>query len=809
MREKKQDCWKIVYNSFDPEKESLREALCAVGNGYFVSRGAVPESSASEIHYPGTYMAGVYNRIPSHIAGRTIYNEDLVNCPNWLCLTFRVGDDEWFCPSSTTILFYRQELDMQGSTLTRLMRVKNWKGQITTIKTVLFVHMEHPHLGFMRYCITPENYSEILSVRTMIDGSVRNTGVERYRKLNSKHLVIQKKGLFSPSGIYLSAQTSRYKIKISLASKTGLLCGKKKLAPRIQNFSSNETIGQELVFKAEKNRTYTALKTAALFTSNDDVSHPLDAAIRLVRKTHGFKNHLASHHRRWKRLWDKVDIQIAGNAFSQKALRFHVFHLLQTASPNTVKLDVGIPPRGLHGEAYRGHIFWDEIFILPFYDLHFPDITKTALLYRHRRLPAARRYARENGYSGAMFPWQSGMRGQEETQVIHLNPLSGKWGPDHSRTQRHVSLAIAYNVWEHFKRTSDVNFLRSWGAEIILSISQFFATLVSYDPFDGRYHTSGIMGPDEFHERLPSRPNEGLKDNAYTNIMIAWLLRRAVELIEILPDREKKRILKKLKCKTSDLEKWNDIAHKMAVYMNKDGIVSQFDGYFSLKEIDWNKYRKKYRDLHRMDRILKAEGRSPDDYKISKQADFLMLFYLLPLSEVKEIFQQLGYPFSREHLKKNYEYYLKRTSHGSTLSRVVHCFIADIIGRRDEAWKYYIDVLESDLHDTQGGTTPEGIHTGVMGGSLDIALRGFAGINTLKDRIHVYPSLPKNWRKMRFKFCYRKKWISVSVTNSFFSFLIHGRKNESFPVPIQICGKLHYCVQGRRYKVKISKPFVR
>ena len=402
-----------------------------------------------------------------------------------------------------------------------------------------------------------------------------------------------------------------------------------------------------------------------------------------------------------------------------------------------------------------------------------------------------------------MYPWQSGMNGQEETKTIHLNPMTGIWGDDHSCMQRHVSLAIAYNAWEHYKRTGDLDFFAECGAEIILSIAQFFVSLTYYDTRDKRYHTKNIMGPDEFHENIPGSSQAGVKDNAYTNLMITWLLMRSLDTVALLPDKDEKRILKKIKLTTADLDKWNDIAHKMYINMNEQGIVSQFEGYFSLKELDWKKYREKYRNIHRMDRILKAEGKSPDDYKVSKQADFLMLFYLLPLSEVKEIFKKLGHRFSRELLKKNFSYYIKRTSHGSTLSRVVHCFICDTMGRKEDAWKFYIDVLESDIYDTQGGTTPEGIHTGVMGGSIDIAIRGFAGINTLKDMIHVYPSLPRNWKKMKFKFCYRGKWITVWLSHTTFSFFIHGRKKESVPFPIQVSGKRHYCTAGKKYTIKL------
>ena len=144
---------------------------------------------------------------------------------------------------------------------------------------------------------------------------------------------------------------------------------------------------------------------------------------------------------------------------TQLAIRLHVFHLLQTVSPNTLDLDVGVPARGLHGEAYRGHVFWDELFVFPYLNLHQPQLTRSLLLYRWRRLPEARQAAVEDGHLGAMYPWQSGSNGREETQVVHFNPLSGRWLTDASHLQRHVNLAVAYSFWKYFQATADLEFM--------------------------------------------------------------------------------------------------------------------------------------------------------------------------------------------------------------------------------------------------------------------------------------------------------------------------------------------------------------
>ena len=193
----------------------------------------------------------------------------------------------------------------------------------------------------------------------------------------------------------------------------------------------------------------------------------------------------------------------------QLLLRFHIAHVLQVCSRHTADYDAGVPARGLNGEAYRGHVFWDELFIYPYLNFRLPEITRELLMYRYRRLGEARAAAREAGYKGAMFPWQSGSDGTEETQVVHLNPLSGQWDPDLHHNQRHVNAAIFYNVWHYYQATDDADFLREHGAEIMLEIARFWASIAHFNPERDRYEIHGVMGPDEFHEKYPGAAEGG------------------------------------------------------------------------------------------------------------------------------------------------------------------------------------------------------------------------------------------------------------------------------------------------------------
>ncbi len=803
IKDCKIDNWKLQYNGFDSEQESLRESLCMLGNGYLGTRGAATEALPSEIHYPGTYIRGLYNRLPTHIAGRTIYNEDMVNCPNWLYLTFRVDDGEWFCPGVSPLLSYKITLNIREGMLVREMRFKSKNGRRTKVVESRLVHMSKPHLAALSYTITPENYDGNIVVHSLLDGAVLNMNVKRYRQLNFHHWKTHSLGRFSDNGVYLGLRTTQSKIELAQAARLRVFInGREKNVSMEEIQHGKNVIGLQAGIRVRQGQSLSLEKTVTVYSSRDREAEgkPIEAAVKEVSSASRFERLRESHCRAWERLWDRYDMTIKGDAFSQNVLRFHMFHLLQTASPLCGDRDAGLPARGLHGEAYRGHIFWDELFVLPAFNMNSPSVTKNILLYRFRRLNKAREYARNNGYQGAMFPWQSGSTGEEETQEVHLNPLSGKWGPDYSRLQRHVSLAIAYNVLKYWQTTGDRDFLENQGAEILLAIAKFFASLMEYDRNDDRFHSRRVMGPDEFHEKFPNSDIPGINDNAYTNVMVVWLLNEVYEVISVLSAKVRSRLLKKLKITPEEMGCWDEIIRKTKVSV-RDGIIEQFSGYFRLRELNWEMYRKKYKDIHRLDRILKAEGRSPDAYKVSKQADVLMLFYVLSLPEIKRVMEKLGYGFDRSMVKKNYEYYLQRTSHGSTLSKVVHCYVANLLGREKEGWRWFQEVLNSDLRDVQGGTTPEGVHLGVMGGSVDVVLRSFAGIEITDNHLRIKPNLPRAWDKLGFKFVYRKQLIALEVTRRELSLkLLRGAR----PLSVEINSEMKIVPIGRTLKVTLK-----
>ena len=757
-----EDNWKLQYKDYDPTKEKSREALLTTGNGFFGTRGALEETSSSEFNYPGTYIAGMYNCLVTQISGRDIENEDFVNVPNWLKINFKIDDENWFNPNETMINSIHRELDFRNGLLSKTMIVTDDEGRQTKIESLRLASMANMHLAAIKYRITPLNYSGSMSFCSSLDGTHKNEGVKRYKTLNQQHLEpIEQGGEGNTS--FLKVKTTQSNIEIVEAAKLQF-----RVNGNEQQLEKGISVDDGVVYtlidhQAKQGEVIEIEKMVSIHTTQFDNKDLLKLALWDVENMHSFDELLVDSSKAWEGIWEETDIKIEGDRLSQKLLRLHVYHLMVSASPNNIHLDASVTARGLHGEAYRGHIFWDELFILPFYDIHFPDIARSILMYRYRRLEKAREYAKEFGFEGALFPWQSGSDGREETQVVHLNPVSGEWGEDHSSLQRHVSLAIAYNTWQYFHITNDIDFLEKYGAEMFLDICRFWVGKAEKNTKTGKYSIKGVMGPDEFHEMYPEADEGGLKDNAYTNIMVSWMLGTVPELLLKISESSRKDILTKISLQESELKNWEEIRLQLNLVISDEGIISQYDGYFKLKELDWDYYREKYSNIYRMDRLLKAEGKSADNYKVAKQADTLMTFYNFNKEKVDQILVDLGYNLPDDYLLKNLDYYLARTSHGSTLSRVVHAQLADMAGDAELSWTLYSDALSSDYNDIQGGSTAEGIHAGVLSGTVMIDMSTYAGVDFRGDSLLIEHSLPKQCKRMVFQLKFKNVHYKLSI----------------------------------------------
>jgi alpha,alpha-trehalase len=802
--------WSLVYDEFKPDQQGLREALCTLGNGYFATRGAAPEAAADEVHYPGTYLAGGYNRRKTEIAGRVIENEDLVNFPNWLPLKFRVDDGPWFDLRKVDILSFRQQLDLKDGTLTRKVRFCDDENRTSTLVCRRFVHLSRRHLAGLQLELKAEDWSGRVEFLSALDGRVNNSGVERYQKLESKHHEPVEMEQVDEETVYLRVRALQSNLEVANSSRTRAYHRNQQLHPERELVNEpGGLIGQKFAVDLNEGSSVTVEKMVSLFTSKDRaISECGLASKNELEGIDRFDELQQRHSLAWELLWRRFDIAMdvengkATQHHPALVLRLHVFHLVQTASPNTKDLDVGVPARGWHGEAYRGHIFWDELFIFPLLNLRMPEITRSLLNYRYRRLDAARDEAEKAGFDGAMFPWQSGSSGREESQVLHLNPESGRWLADNTHLQYHVSADIAYNVWQYFQVTDDLEYLLFYGAEIILEVARFFASLTTYNDELDRYEICGVMGPDEYHDSYPGAEEPGLDNNAYTNVMVVWVLTTALDVLDRLPELRYDELHDLLELEQDEIDRWRDISTKMRLCFH-DGVISQFENYENLEEFDWEGYREKYDNIQRLDRILEAEDDTPNKYKASKQADVLMLFYLFSDEELGELFEQMGYSFDADIKQRNIDYYLARTSHGSTLSRVVHSWVTANCDRA-QSWNLFLDALKSDVSDIQGGTTPEGIHLGAMAGTVDLVQRSYAGIEIRGDDVLRFnPQLPNELSRLHLDLRWRAHSLAVTITSE--RLKIAARKSSANPIRIGFSGDTYELEAGQEREFPLQQ----
>ncbi len=799
------DGWHVVYREDDPVHQGMREALLTLGNGYLGTRGARAESTDDGLHYPGTYLAGCYNRLTTVIDSGEVSEESLVNAPNWLPITFSVAGGPFLGESGAEVLDGVTSLDLARGALLRRFRVVDRAGRSTAVVERRVVSMSEPHTLAIEVSLVAENWSGELRLRSGLDAGVANDQTVEGRLLAHRHLDDIEVGEDAPEVCWLRATTSQSHVVIAEAARTRLACGAERARHLV---ASDRRVAHELVAELVEGSRATLEKLVTINTSRDRaISEPLEAARDGVARAGSFAEVVAAHRAVWAYLWQRSRVELSTTARDgdlegpSTVARLHMFHLLQVASPHVVDLDTGIPARGLAGEGYQGHIFWDGLFCFPVLNFRFPEVAFSLLGYRWRRLPAARRAAAADGHRGAMFPWRSGSDGSDQTSRVLFNPRSGRWMRDRSHLQRHVGLAVAFEQWQHWQTTADKVFFGRSGAEVLFEIARYFADLCTFDDSIGRFRIRGVMGPDEFHDGYPWAPDHGIDDNAYTNVMTAWLLRRAASVVELARAMKGAGWLEELGIDDDEIRRWQRITAELYVPFH-DGVISQFAGYERLQPLDLAAYSKRYGNIGRLDLILEAEGDAVNRYQVTKQADVLMLFYLLSAEELREILHGLGYKLTAQTIRRTVEYYAARAVHGSTLSAVVHAWVTARLDRR-ASWQQFQRALAADVADTQGGTTGEGIHLGAMAGTIDLLQRCYSGLEVRGDALWLNPVLPEEISRLRLGIVYRQHWVDLDIGHD--RLVIGAAPTQAQPVSVVVRSRRYRLRPGQQIEVALAQ----
>ena len=729
--------WMIQYDKQEVGKRSYgQESLMSLGNGYLGLRGAPLWATCSDNHYPGLYVAGVFNHTSTEVAGHDVINEDMVNWPNPQLIKVYIDNE---LVDFEAAIEKNSSIDFKNGLQIESYNVSLAKGSLTLV-TTKFVDPIHFHdFGFVGEIIA--DFSGKLRIETFIDGSVLNQNVERYRDFDSKEFEVTQ----IADGL-LVAKTRTTDIELAVATKTYL-----NGQPLKKVESGNSEIFKESIEVDLLKNQEVQFEKSIVIASSYETKNPVEFVLTELAATSVSKIQ-ENNANYWEKVWQDGDIVIeSDHADLQRMVRMNIFHIRQAAQHGANQfLDASVGSRGLTGEGYRGHIFWDEIFVLPYYAANEPETARDLLLYRINRLTAAQENAKVDGEIGAMFPWQSGLIGDEQAQFVHLNTVNNEWEPDNSRRQRHVSLAIVYNLWIYLQLTDDESILTDGGLDLLIETTKFWLNKAELGS-DSRYHIAGVMGPDEYHEAYPGQEG-GICDNAYTNLMLTWQLNWLTELS-----------VKGFEIPADLLEESQKVRENLYLDIDENGVIAQYAKYFELKEVDFAAYEAKYGDIHRIDRLMKAEGISPDEYQVAKQADTLMLMYNLGHEHVIKLVKQLGYELPKNWLKVNRDYYLARTVHGSTTSRPVFAGIDVKLGDFDEALDFLITAIGSDYYDIQGGTTAEGVHIGVMGETLEVIQNEFAGLTLRDGYFSIAPHLPKSWTKLKFSQIFKGCQVEILI----------------------------------------------
>ncbi len=477
------------------------------------------------------------------------------------------------------------------------------------------------------------------------------------------------------------------------------------------------------------------------FRVGTDDSQRDEAARALSDATgRGFDALLEEQRVAWARRWDAANVEIDGDNGSQEAIRFALFHLLSCAP---TRGEAGVGARGLSGLAYAGHVFWDaDVFVLPVLAATLPDAARAMIEYRVRRLAAAREAATASGGVGARFPWESADTGHDTTPTSvrdHDGRLVAILTGSH---EQHISSDVAWATLHYVDWTGDTSALGGALAALVTETARYWASRIRLGE-DGRAHLDQVMGPDEYHEIVD--------DNAFTNIMVRWHLRRAATMVEAIEPEEARR--------------WRHLANKLVDGFDPaTGRHEQFSGFWDLEPLriaDVAEVPIAADVLLGRKRVARAQ--------VLKQPDMLMAHHLVP-NELP--------PGS---LPVDLDYYLPRTAHGSSLSPAICACLLARAGRPDEALRLFDIAARLDLDDLTG-TTGSGLHLGTFGGLWQAVVFGFGGIRPAEGVLRVEPALPARWTRLQIQIRFRQTGLRIE--------LAHDRVviDANGPVPLVVCG---------------------
>ncbi|WP_057978747.1 glycoside hydrolase family 65 protein [Caloramator mitchellensis] len=741
------DEWKIIEETFDLDNSLKNETLFSIGNGYIGMRGNFEEGLKDKRYtVEGTYLNGFYDTHQIKY-GEKAYafpeiGQTMLNVLNAKVIKVIV-DDEEFNMSESIIQKYRRELDFKEATLKREVVWKTKTGKEVEIKTERLVSFNEKHLAAVRLIVRPLNFDGKIKIVSLIDGDVKNLSAEDDPRVGSgisgRPLKIDEKSA-AENRLKMTAMTKNSNFK--------LLCIVDNIINTEDGYNTNVIeddykIGLIYDINANRNKETVLDKYITYATTRDyNENEAENKAVEVLNKATeaGFNRIKEEQGLYLKKFWDMADIEIYGDLFLQQGIRFNMFHILQSVGRDGF---TNIAAKGLTGEGYEGHYFWDtEMYIIPLFTYTKPEVARKLLEYRYNTLDKARERARQMSHNkGALYPWRT-INGEECSAYYPA-----------STAQYHINADIAYAIKKYFEATGDYEFLVNYGAEILFETARIFADLGHYAEGKG-FCIDGVTGPDEY--------TAVVNNNAYTNIMAKDHLDFAYYVSNLLKEKYENiyyKLKEKIQLDESEIAEWKRAADNMYIpYDERLKIHAQDDTFLNKKVWDFENTPKEKYPL-----LLNYHPLVIYRHQVCKQADWVLALFLH------------GEKFDKEQKIRDYEYYEKVTTHDSSLSPCVFSIVACDIGYTEKAYEYFMRTARMDLDDHHGNTK-DGIHAANMAGSWMGIVFGFGGFRIYSDKISFKPIIPGHWNKYSFKVNYKGRLIKVTVEKETVSFeLIEGQ----------------------------------
>jgi trehalose/maltose hydrolase-like predicted phosphorylase len=731
--------WILNDDGCDSLREIDRETRFTVSNGFLAARASrAINQSPQRIAPPTTYVAGLFD---TPDADRAV--PDLVPVPDWLQVRVALPGGQLvqhFGPGPSHPL----TLDMRRGLLLTECRLVEGSAVSVRLRLLRLVSQDRRALGLQLVHLEVERGETEMTLEASFEGVDSDLTPER---------------LENEFGVWRTRRSAKV---LAMAAAVALQIDGEDLAPTaLAPFKWSWT------WKSRPGQIVCLERIVAVARSDAPDHDPgKDARDDLkAGRQSGWRSLLAQHETAWTNRWSCSDVEVEGDAAAQKALRFAVYHLNSAANPGDPRVSIGA--RALTGADYRGHVFWDtEIFLLPFYILTWPEAARSLLMYRFHTLDGARAKAASKGWRGAFFAWESTDTGIETTPEQAVGPDRQIIDILTGAQEQHISADVAYAVWQYWQATGDDEFLIAAGAEILIETARFWSSRAQPEA-DGFHHIRAVIGPDEYHE--------GIDDNAFTNIMARWNIRRALEVVALFRERWPERwaeLSRQLAIDEVELQQWSGVAETMAFGLDPDsGMLEQFTGYFDLEDVDLSAYAGRSVP---MDVVLGRERTQRS--QVIKQADVVALLALLPDE------------FAGETGAANFWYYEPRCGHGSSLSTAMHGLVAARLGDTEMALDYFHRTAAIDLADTKvaiGG----GIHIAAQGGLWMMSVLGFAGLSLRDDGVALAPQLPVSWSSLGFSIQWRGRCLSVRIRHA--DNRLEATLQAGEPMVVTLFGRAH------------------